>query len=768
MKKIKGLGLFLLLLCLVTGVKAQEKKDTTIVKTSVISKEEKNRNVMLNAESATGPRDVNIGLPFRGDIVILENGIPVVYSFWPTMPTFAWTVDNSLSGMGLLSFEEGALLYGKVGYAVQSNDREPGRKLQGFGSTYISSFGSSMFDLTVAGPINDKGLGFMASGFKSFDRGYGTNLMFSPWQQQTLNTKFSISKKYKNGKVRVLGKYVETEFYGTAYFPVIYKGDGEVEEYPGFDLGQDAYMPRDGMIPYRDVMGDAHWANITDDEFSKSKSYNLYLTGEHNFKNGWKLFYSNMYQDMRSPLVVEYPLSLMIWDTEQAPYSYMNFYKAGSSDVYEGQHVQMMYNQLMPQSDCKTFSSRFELTKQVKNHSLRVGATYQNFHRKYTTYTGAYLMSVEPNPVLLSMSPNDETVVFDGAWGSVNDDQYRKTALYASDDFSVGRRLNLSLGARIEHQNYKEYHNPYVNNEGLEDKDLIKYDMNNKFNKVGYAKFVYKLTNNFGLLGDISYNSDNRLSWDYTYRDDEGKAVDENGLTASEGGHPRTTEANPYEVEVIKMSGGVYLNLGKKLSLVSKLTSIEKKNVPGAATLDDPSGSGIRADFGPEFYDIQTTGWSTDITSEPFKNFNIHYLLTLQNPLYKNYSVSGFGQTLTYSNNNIPSLSKVLMEIDPSYFFMQGKMKAWVSLRYFGKQASNETNAFSWAPWWENFGGLDYMVNRKLTLKLSVVNFLDQVGAKGTIQGGSQIDSDADYIGQPIVANAIRPRTVELKVDFKF
>ncbi|WP_163718549.1 porin family protein [Mangrovibacterium lignilyticum] len=750
---------------------AQESKiDTVIVVESSIAhrKEEKNRNVMLNADAATGPREVNIGLPFRGDIVILENGVPVVFSFWPTMPTFAWNVDNSLGRMGLLSFEEGALLYGKVGFAVQSYDRDPGRKFQGYASAFMSSVGSSRFDMTVTGPIGKKGWGYMASAYQSFDRGYGTNLMYTPWDNKTSNAKFAISKRYKKGSVKLLYKYVETQIGATAYFPVTYKGDGEVEEYPGFRLGKDSYFPRNGMIPYRDVMGDAQWANLTKDKFSKSKSHNIYLMGDHRFDNGWKLDYSALYQNMKSPLIIEFPLSLMIWDTQEAPYSYMNFYKAGSSDVYEGRHVQMMYNQLMPQSDCKYFVTRFEMNKKIKNHSVRIGATYQNNNRQYTTFGGAYLMSVEPNPVLLSMSPNDDTVVFGGAWGSISHDKYSRTALYASDDFNVGSRLGLSLGARLEHQNYTDYHNPYVNNEGLEDKELIKKDFNNKFNKVGYAKLVYKLTNGFGFVGDISYNSENKAYWDYTYRDAEGKAVDENGLTASEGGHPRTTEPGSYETAVTKMGGGVYLNIGKKLSVVSMITSIKKNEVPGAATLDDPSGSGLRADFGPEFYNIETMGWSTDITAEPFRNFNIHYLLTLQNPQYKDYEVNGFGQTLSYSDKTIPALSKVLMEIDPSYMFAKGKLKAWVSLRYFGKQYSNETNAFSWNPWWENFGGLDYMVNRKLTLKLQVVNFLDQSGVKGAIQGGSQINSDADYIGKPIVANAIRPRTVELKVDFKF
>ena len=42
-------------------------------------KEEKNRNVMLNAASANGPREIQIGLP-SADVNVLENGLPVTYA----------------------------------------------------------------------------------------------------------------------------------------------------------------------------------------------------------------------------------------------------------------------------------------------------------------------------------------------------------------------------------------------------------------------------------------------------------------------------------------------------------------------------------------------------------------------------------------------------------------------------------------------------------------------------------------------------------------
>ena len=46
------------------------------------SKEEGDRNVMLNAASANGPREIQIGLP-SADVNVLENGLPVTYATNP-------------------------------------------------------------------------------------------------------------------------------------------------------------------------------------------------------------------------------------------------------------------------------------------------------------------------------------------------------------------------------------------------------------------------------------------------------------------------------------------------------------------------------------------------------------------------------------------------------------------------------------------------------------------------------------------------------------
>ena len=82
-----------------------EKKDSVVVNTSNVNgKEVKGRNVMLGAGDSSTPRTLNIGLPFAGDILINENDVPVVYTFWTQIPTTCWRYDSSLGAMGVMSF----------------------------------------------------------------------------------------------------------------------------------------------------------------------------------------------------------------------------------------------------------------------------------------------------------------------------------------------------------------------------------------------------------------------------------------------------------------------------------------------------------------------------------------------------------------------------------------------------------------------------------------------------------------------------------------
>lgn len=778
-KRLLSVLCIVLALGVTTQVYSQEQKDSANevqIQTSdsiVSKKEEKNRNVMLNASSNTSPRQVNIGLPFRGDILILENDVPVVYWFWPTIPTVAWRYDNSLSKMGLLSFSESALTFGKVGFTVKSSTREASSKFKGFATVYGNSNGTSRFDATFTGPLNKNGWGYTVSAYQNFDKGNGINYMYTDWYEKTSMLKFGIQKKYNKGKVRLLYKYADSKSLMSSYQPLRYLGDGKTESLDNFDLGSDSYVVRDGLVPYYDpYTGEAKQADLSDDKNSRSVVHSLYLSGEHKFNKGWKLNYSSMFQHANSPIAIQVPISVML--SEQDQQGADKYFYHGTDNQHTGD-VQFTLNQLIPQSDITSVLSRAELTKKMKNHALRFGVTHQYNHSKFTTLSGMYVQTVEANPELLdyhyygaipfSNEYGGLPVAYSGYSGPT-DFEDNKTALYVSDDMKVNNWLKVGLGVRIERQTRKEVRNIYTN-EFIGDKSLAEHTFKN-WSKVGIADFVLNLTPSFGLLGDITYNSWYEGYWDYPYRDANGNPdidPDDHDLN-----NPQPRQSKPCEnnLTVNNFGAGVFFNHGTKLSVVSKVTRITKDNVQSnSSSITNPDGSGERKNFDPLFYDISTVGWSTDIVFRPTKNFNIHYLLTLQNPQYKNYEYGAFGVNYSYSNNSIPELSKTLMEIDPSYTFMKGALRLWFSLRYFGKQFANPTNEYFYEARWENFGGINYRMSRNMNLKLQVTNFLNQKGVKGAMQGADQITDDR-FVGRKVVASAIRPRTVELSLDLKF
>lgn len=94
------------------------------------SKEEGNRNVMLNAASANGPREIQIGLP-SADVNVLENGLPITYATNPRSVNSLWRGDASLSHQGLLKIAETTITTGNIGYAVNSFTRMGEEKFNG-------------------------------------------------------------------------------------------------------------------------------------------------------------------------------------------------------------------------------------------------------------------------------------------------------------------------------------------------------------------------------------------------------------------------------------------------------------------------------------------------------------------------------------------------------------------------------------------------------------------------------------------------------------
>lgn len=771
-------------------VEAKAPKDTLKAKASVPAKSD--RNVMLNAESSTSPRTINIGIPISGDLVIEENDVPVVYYFYPTIPTAAWRNDQSMGQMGLSTFGETAIRTGKVGLAVESGVRHASNKFRGYAQIYGDNYGSSRYNVCLTGPIGKKGWGYMVDFYQNNERTNGTNYKFYEWKDRTTLAKIGIEKKYKNGWIRLLYKFSDFKNIMTNYSPMIYEGDGKTKALDNFRIGKDAFIVGNGMVPYYDPFtGEAKMANMADDEYLRAQTHTIQLNGEHRFKSGflnkWRLNYTASLMHDNAPFMVNFPISLMAQMPDQQNGAVYKYH--GTDKVYNGSIAWVM-GQTMPQSNNNYIAARAELKRKVKNNNWRLGFNFQHYHRSFVSRSAMYITTVEPNPSILDyympyQLPTGNTMMINmsnkdngamsprvgGGYGGSSSNYYTKAALYASDALQITKRWSLELGARAELQNITDHliANGYKDEKGqriyetLTEAQKFNHNYGENLNYSASMNTLYKAGRNWGFLADATI-----LSWKDAYMDYECRDANNNPIPNSEG-IIRENQPGTYRSTVTNMGAGIYFNWGNYLQVVSKVLLTTKDNIRFTdAAITNPADPTERTDCGPIYYNLQTLGWTTDVMANPFKGFNLHFLMTLQKPQYKDFEYSAYGVTYSYTNNTITSLSKFLMEIDPSYTFAKGKLRAWVSLRYFGKQYGNMTNAFYYNGWWENFGGIDFNFSRNFSLKFQVTNFLDQDGVKGDVQGANQITDAKPYFGRILMASGIRPRTFEVTANFKF
>ena len=112
--------------------------------------------------------------------------------------------------------------------------------------------------------------------------------------------------------------------------------------------------------------------------------------------------------------------------------------------------------------------------------------------------------------------------------------------------------------------------------------------------------------------------------------------------------------------------------------------------------------------------------------------------------------------------------------MDPSYVFDKGKRRAWASFRYYSKIYGSIMNSVEFAPHWETFAGVDWHLNKILTLGCNVENLLNQSGLTGAVGGSefmtkSEVDAQAaSQGGFAMTGSYLRPFTVNFTASVKF
>lgn len=730
------------------------------------------RNVMLNASDANKPREIQIGLPSE-DVTVYENGLPAVYSSSVHRLSAHWRSDASLKGTDLMTPSESAIATGNIAYAVSSFSELGQKEFKGKLNYKANHFGMQNVDLNLSGGIGDNWL-YTASMYQNFDPG-SFKLRFTDYADRTQLYHFGITRILNDGKGRIslLYKYSNSKNPGNFAnaAPFIYSGDGSIKKIDGFDPGMDSYVQRQGSFQYLNTKsGKMETWNMSDG--SENHANEIALISQYQFDNGWLWKFNAKYMNAPRANFVDYGGSTI------SQVSKADGYQLSDGSAYSGYiegrrtwlHVGKVSNALLTT----------EISKQLNNHKLMIGLNEWYYHLNYYSSSFQWAGTVEAYPRTLSqmyVNPLDptqtarrsETFGYNELSPEYTKGSENKLALYFTDEWKVSPKFKVFYGGRLEYYRmsaeqistprFSGFHmgnyNTYATADGsvvatehsIEAKNVTK----DKLNYAATLQLTYNLTRQFGLTADAT--------------------IATRFPRISEYAGTGPTEEQYKRVTIPLIRGGIFykndwIDLSSMVTYISKSNNIDQQNLTKPGTTEGKTVLLI--------YNIQTLGWTTSAEINPFKNFHMHALFTYQKPVYKNYNASvtfSDGQSMGVNANNmiVKEIPQVLIELDPKYDITKN-LNAWLSFRYFGKTYANLQEALYFNGHWETFGGINWNVNKKLSLGVSVINIFNEKGAKGTISGSELITKQeaGKYDGKYMSGSYLRPFTVEFSAGIKF
>lgn len=725
------------------------KSDPDSVKTNQTGKKEE-RNVMLNASDANKPREIQIGLPSE-DVTVYENGLPAVYSSAVHKLATHWRSDASLGEVGLLTPSESAIMTGNIAYSVNSFSKTGQKEFKGILNYRANHYGMQQFDLNVSGGIGSRWL-YTGSIYQNFDPG-SFKIKFDEYADRTQLYHAGITRLLgRKGRISLFYKFAESRNAGNLVTgaPFIYVGDGSVRELPGFKLGNASYAPANGDMTYMDVMdGRLKNANLRDLNTNRSHEVSL-LTG-YTFDSGLK-FSLNMkymnapkadYVDMGGSAISEAGESDGYLTPEGTPYK----------GLVDGRRSWFHFGKI----------NEFLLTSELQNrygrHHLRLGLNEWYYHLDYHSSSVQWTASVQEYPEILTAADGSRFRGFNELSPEYTKGYENKLALYLTDNWQLTNRLNLYYGARLEYYrmsadqvSHPRYSGFYIGGKDAEGQVIAPAKVTkNKLNYAATVRLNYTITGGFGLTADGTIAT-------------RFPRINEYAGTGP-------TEEQYKRVSIPLIRGGIFYT-NKWLDLTSMVTYIAKSNNIDQQNLTKPNSTESKTTL--LIYNIQTIGWTTSAEVDPFKGFHLHALFTYQKPKYNNYSASvvfndGTKGEINADGNVVTGISQILAEIDPSYYIVPG-LRLWLSFRYFGKTYANLTNSLFFNGHWETFGGINWDVNKRLSLGCNVINFLNQKGAVGTISGAELLSKEeaGKFKNHYMSGSYLRPFTVEFTASLKF
>lgn len=712
-----------------------------------------NRNVLMNASSATQPRQISLGLPISGYAYIFEDGLPVSYYNYQVYPYKSWHNGVSHESVRTMGPQDMVLKYGVITYSVDSWSKLAGDQLEGKLNYSVNHHGRHTIDANISTPLG-KGWGISVGTYHNFDPG-SNHLDMTKLQESAHFYKAALSKSWNEGrgKAGLIYQYSQFREVNENYGPFIFVGDGSVKEYDGFRLGIDQYRPANRTIKYLDVeTGKMVEQDINDANTSKIHHVNFVM--DYLWDNDLKLSIHSKFkhgQSLRS--------STTLMGVSDAVSGSGYTYEDGNNYLGKVQTRRMLHFDGLEHS----WMTNAALTGKSKDqrHNWRAEVDYWLNHGGVSTSMYLFAHEAKKNPKLLLLNGNEGFSY--NSYAEYYDGHEHKIFGLVSDEWNVNRRLWLYGGVRLEYLNVRGLAANDMNTGNarhigfsLADEGVVKnHFSDNHFNYAFIGSVRYAMLRGFGLQAEYSSAVTHSQLFHYgTYHYPTQK-----GMTTN------------------YFRGGIFwknqwIDLTSQITHISMSNSQERPNLSHVLTKDvGDLKAGMSESFTQNyFYDIATLGWLTDAVITPVKGLSVHLMFTIRDPRYKNYKITptfsdGVTETYDFTDKTITALSKTELEIEPSYRF--SKWRVWLSARYFSKQYINKTNSLYFNGRWETFGGVDFQLNKHINFAASVVNILNQKGASGTIPAADLITDPSLYKNYVMAGTFIRPFTFEFTTKLK-
>ena len=741
-----------ILLCLSLAIDALS-QESVVDSTRNVSGDN-NRNVLMNASFASQPRQISLGLPISGYAYIYEDGLPVSYYNYQVYPYKSWHSGVSHEAVRTMGPQDMVLKYGVITYSVDSKSQLAGDKFEGKLNYSLNHFGRQMVDANVSAPIG-KGWGLSIGTYHNFDPG-SNHLDMTSLQESAHFYKAAVSKTWDDGrgKAGLIYQYSQFKEIVENYGPFIFVGDGSVEAYDGFKLGIDQYCPANRTVKYLDVSTGQMTEQDIDDA-NTNKVHNVNFVLDYLWDNGVKLAVHSKFKHGQS--LRTSPTVMGVSDvTTSSGYTYED----GTPYAGKVQTRRILHFDGFEDS----WMTNAELSGKSDNgrHSWRAEVDYWLNHAGTNTSMYLYGHEVKKDPKLLLLH-GSEGYSYNSYAEYYNGHEHKFFGL-VSDEWSVSRRLWLYAGARAEYLNVRGYaaNDMYPGNVrhvgfSLANDGVVRnHFSDNHFNYALIGMARYALLPGFGLQTEFSTATIHSQLFHYgTFN------------------YP-SQESMPTSY----FRGGIYwknkwIDLTSQITYITMKNSEERPNFSHVLTKDvGDMKAGMSESFTtPYYYDMATLGWLTDAVVTPVDGLSVHVMFTIRDPKYKNFKITptfsdGVTEEYDFTDKTITALSKMELEIEPSYRF--GDWRVWLSARYFSKQYINKTNSLYFNGRWETFGGVDYRLNSHVSFAASVVNILNQKGASGKIPSADLITDPSLYTNYVMAGTFIRPLTFEFTTKLSF